>query len=233
MAAYTTSLAFLRLANSHSFGTIAPYLARLRYLTTLELEECLPDEEASLDQPKPVFQLGTLQVGSIGEEEGRSVTLAHVKWLTDSSRGSLRHLELGDCAEDALDDLLGWGHKLKLLTVSMIHTREDGFRVMTGADALYALKLAHWRSLDRFEGVGPVHGSRGAQPRVRRAGPGPGSGRRKRQQSTWQASIRGSRDLKRSDGSASAARLPTAPCFREPEPVQGEMLMAFNPAAQW
>lgn len=102
---------------------MAPYLARFATLTALSLSADTIAQPNASHWPPPSFRLATLRVtfNLLQEEDDYKPCLAEFKWLTASSRESLRHLELEGFECDVVADISDWGHKLETIELGLFY----------------------------------------------------------------------------------------------------------------
>ncbi len=94
-------------------AALAPRLARLPHLTSLDLREANFAEPLSPEVPHPAFCLRRLSLVQGWQRAGSA--LASFEWTTASSRRSPRHLALDGRDSAILDSIRAWGQDLDTL----------------------------------------------------------------------------------------------------------------------
>ncbi len=103
---YSTHLVHLWVNGINELDTLAPYLASFSHLRYLLINAHAHWGDSPVAWPKPTFELSTLSFTyAITIRNADPPDIDQFQWLTDSSRNSLRHLELEGFAPDVVGEL--------------------------------------------------------------------------------------------------------------------------------
>jgi hypothetical protein len=123
-----------------NFTAFGPYLAAFTSLRTLHLGGFNLNPGETAHWPQPNWHLTSLCLYPDPEEQALAST--DLDWFTSTSRASLRHLSLGLCGQDALNDLATWGDAL--VDLGLFYCSDE-------VEVALLLKLAQMRALERLE----------------------------------------------------------------------------------
>lgn len=154
IAAYAPQLRHLYLEDAHDWSAVAPYLAALPNLNSLEFFNAdvrrATDAGDVLAWPAPTFRLARLHA-LFDAASDPPPGMVEFEWLAGSSRASLRHLTFSPCDADVAADLLTWGHALSYLHIMVDLPEADGELSEATLEHLSrAIKLAELEGLDEF-----------------------------------------------------------------------------------
>ncbi len=144
-ALYAPQLQHLTVWYVDELSDLAPYLGALKQLRTLNISNntCAPNTVTNW--PAPSFSLQKLVACAWMRSPGDEYPgLAELNWLIDSSRASLRHIELGGFHPAVLDDILRWGDRLETVHLGMGYW--DGDELARAVD-----RLARMKALQRLQ----------------------------------------------------------------------------------
>jgi len=150
MAAVSSHLPLLTRFSLKSFcyfDDIALYLPSFTRLTYLSVDSCCTGWYDAAEFAPPSFTLGSLTIGLSQEDPTvHSPLVDAFRWVTDSSRASLRHLTLDEVDADVVGDLLDWGNSLVTVHLALPWDQEDEQAQQAIQEAL---KLAGLHALRR------------------------------------------------------------------------------------